>query len=129
VSDGLKIKKERNFPGRTVEKPWKMWVSRSPGFNTGASKHEAKVPTARCDSHYKQLRYFSDNQPGDLRNGVVVFSVKTRTKTLNTIASRKFQNAPTGFAMYTDVCPSVPMYKSRTSERFFFIKFDISVFY
>jgi len=106
-----------------------MWISRSPGFNTGASKHEAEVPTARCDSHYKKLRYLSENQPGDLCNGVVVFSVKTTTKTLNTIASGKLPNAPTGFAMYTDVYPSVPMYKSRNSKRGGVIKFDISVIY
>lgn len=114
-----KIKKERNFPGRTVETPWKMWISRSPGFNTGASKHEAEVPTARYDSHYKRLRYLSEHHPNDFCNGVVVFSVKTRTKTFNTIAGGKLQNAHTGFAMYTDVYPSVPMYNLRPSKRVF----------
>jgi len=95
-----------------------MRISPSPGFNTEASKQEAEVLTARCDSHNKQLRYLSEHQPGDLCNGVVVFSVKTRTKTFNTIASGKLQNAPTGFTTYADVYPSVPMYNSRTSKRF-----------
>lgn len=96
-----------------------QWISRSPGFNTEASKHEAEVPTARCDSHNKQLRYLSEHQPGDVCNGVVVFSVKTRTKTFNTTASGKLQNAPTGFTMYADVYPSVTMYNSIASKRFF----------
>jgi hypothetical protein len=126
-ASGLK-NKERNFPGRTDEKSLKMWISRSPGFNTGASKHEAEVPTARCDSHNKQLWFLSEHQPGYICNGVVVFSVTTRTKKFNTIANGKLQNAPTGFTMYADVYLSVPMYNSRTSKRFF-IKFDISVFF
>ena len=97
-----------------------MWISRSPGFNTGASKHEAEVPTAHYDSHNKQLRCLSEHQPGGLCNGVVVFSVKTRTKTFNTIASEKLQNAPTGFTKYTDVYPSGPMYKFENLQTDFY---------
>jgi hypothetical protein len=100
-----------------------MWITRSPGFNTEASKHETEVPTARCDSHNKQLQYLSEHQPRDLCNGVVLFSVKTGRKTFKTTAGAKFQNAPTGFTMYADVYPSVPLYNSRTSKRFFLLNF------
>jgi hypothetical protein len=61
------------------------------------------VPTARRDSHTKQVRYLSEQQPGDICNGVAVFSVKTGTKTFSTIASGKLQNTPTSFTMYADV--------------------------
>lgn len=81
--DRLKNKgRNWHFPGRTDENHEKCGSVGLSGFNLRASKHDAEVPTARCDPHNKQLRYPLEHSPGDLCNREAVFSVSQEQKRL-----------------------------------------------